>query len=310
MVRRTISPDLYRTVVLTALVALVAIIITGGSVRLTGSGLGCSDWPQCEEDQFVPDFEYHAMIEFINRLITGVVSIAVIAAVLASLRRDPRRADLTRLSWGLVAGVLGQILLGAVVVLSHLNPWLVLGHFALSMVLVWNAVLLLHRCGLDDDELTRSSTRAYRPQAWAISALAVITIFTGTLVTGSGPHAGSREGEFVERLPFDVPDIARVHGVSVIALLTASVATWVWLRRNDADAAEQRRARILITVLVAQGLLGYTQYFTGVPALLVGFHIAGSVAVWIAVLWFHLNSAAEPIERAETVRFAKPVFSQ
>ena len=136
------SPARYRSITGTALVALVVIVITGAAVRLTGSGLGCSDWPTCEEDQLIADLEAHAMIEFVNRLITGVVSVAVIAAVLGSFFRRPRRRDLTWLSVGLVAGVIGQIVLGAFVVLTHLNPWLVLGHFLLSMVLVANAVAL------------------------------------------------------------------------------------------------------------------------------------------------------------------------
>lgn len=305
-----VAPDRYRKIAIVALVSLVAIIITGGAVRLTGSGLGCSDWPTCEEGQLVADVEYHAMIEFINRLITGVVSAAVMVAVLASRRRDPVRADLVKLSWGLVAGVLGQIGLGALVVLSHLNPWLVLGHFLLSMILVWNAVLLVHRASIDDDDFAKSSARVYRPQAWMISGLTAVVVFTGMLVTGSGPHAGSREGEHVERLPFDVPDIARIHGTSVIALLTTTVITMFWLTRNDASLAEQRRIKVVLGVILAQGAIGYVQYFTGVPALLVGFHIAGAAALWIAVLWFHLNSAADPVSAPEKVRISNPAFTQ
>lgn len=305
-----VAPERYRKVAIIALASLVAIIITGGAVRLTGSGLGCSDWPTCEEDQLVPDFEYHAMIEFINRLITGVVSAAVMVAVLASRRRNPVRADLVKLSWGLVAGVLGQIGLGALVVFSHLNPWLVLGHFALSMVLVWNAVLLVHRAGLDDDDFANSSARVYRPQAWLISSLTSVVVLTGMLVTGSGPHAGSREGEHVERLPFDVPDIAQVHGASVIALLTSTAMVMLWLSRHGAPEAEQRRIKVVLGVILLQGAIGYTQYFTGVPALLVGFHIAGAAALWIAVIWYHLNSAADPISAPEKLRVSNPAFSQ
>lgn len=308
--RERVTPERYRKIAVVALASLVAIIITGGAVRLTGSGLGCSDWPTCEENQLVPNFEYHAMIEFVNRMITGIVAVAVIAAVLSAKRRDPVRSDLVTLAWGLVAGVIGQIILGAIVVFSHLNPWLVLGHFLLSMILVWNAVLLVHRAGIDDKEFTMSSSRAYRPQAWAISALASVAIFTGTLVTGSGPHAGNHEGEFIERLPFDVPDIARVHGLSVIALLSVTLATMGWLARNNAPEDEQRRIRIVLLILLGQGALGYTQYFTGVPAILVGFHIAGATALWIAVVWFHLNSAADPIDMPEKVRINNPAFSQ
>ena len=118
---------------------LVLFVVTGAGVRLTGSGLGCTDWPNCTDTRFVAPLELHPMVEFVNRLITGAVSVAVVLAVLGSRRRSPRRRDLTLLSWGLVAGVVAQILLGAVVVLSHLNPWLVQGHFVVSMLLVLDA---------------------------------------------------------------------------------------------------------------------------------------------------------------------------
>src|SRR5690606_35101911 len=140
--RLAISPATYRRLTLLALVALTVIVVSGGAVRLTGSGLGCSDWPTCEEDELVGEMSVHKAVEFGNRLFTGVVSIAVVLAVLGSLRRRPYRRDLVWWSWGLVAGVVGQIVLGGLVVLFHLNPWLVLGHFQLSMILVWNAVVL------------------------------------------------------------------------------------------------------------------------------------------------------------------------
>jgi hypothetical protein len=144
-----LSPRAYQRITLLALIALVFIIVTGAAVRLTGSGLGCSDWPTCESNQIVAPLEYHAMIEFINRTITGLVSVMVMLAVLGSLVRTPRRRDLTWLSLGLVAGVIGQIVLGGLTVLFELRPPFVIAHFLLSMVLVWNAVVLHHRAGHD-----------------------------------------------------------------------------------------------------------------------------------------------------------------
>lgn len=286
------SPAQYRKITGSALVALVIIVITGVAVRLTESGLGCSDWPTCEQDQLVADLEVHAMIEFVNRLITGLVSIAVIAAVLGSLRRKPRRRDLTQLSYGLVAGVIGQIVLGAFVVLSHLNPWLVLGHFQLSMVLVANAVLLHARAGYDPVPVSRPD-RWYR---WPVLGLTLAAIFAGTLVTGAGPHSGSRDGENIERLPFDIPDIARIHGVIVVMLVLTVIATIWHLRRIAAPASEQWRARLLLLALIAQASLGYVQYFTGVPVVLVGLHVAGASVTWIVALWFFLDLSPEPDE--------------
>jgi cytochrome c oxidase assembly protein subunit 15 len=237
------------------------------------------------------------MIEFINRGITGLVSLAVMAAVLGSFFRTPRRQDLTRLSLGLVVGVLGQIVLGAFVVLSHLNPWLVLWHFSLSMALVANAVVLHARAGYDPVPVSRPG-RWYR---WPITALTVAAMFVGTLVTGSGPHSGSRDGEVIERLPFDIPNIARFHGLTVAALVITVVATLWHLHRTSAPAAEQWRGRLVLAALVMQAAIGYIQYFNDVPALLVGINVAGATFTWIAVLWFHLDLSPEPEEvRANT----------
>lgn len=232
------------------------------------------------------------MIEFINRLITGFVSIAVIAAVLASLQRTPRRQDLIVLSVGLVAGVLGQIILGGIVVLSHLNPWAVLCHFLLSMVLIANAVVLHARAGYDPAPATVDG-RWYR---WPITCLTMLAIFVGTLVTGAGPHSGSYDDEVIERLPLATPTIARVHGITVAALVLTVVATIVHLHRSKAPAAEQWRLRLVLVALIVQATIGYVQYFTGVPVLLVGFHIAGATMTWIVVIWFHLNLSPEPDE--------------
>lgn len=293
------SPARYRAITGTALVALVVIVITGASVRLTGSGLGCSDWPTCEEDQFVADLELHAMIEFVNRVITGVVSLAVMAAVLGSFFRAPKRRDLLWLSLGLVAGVIGQIILGAFVVLSHLNPWLVLWHFMLSMVLVANAVVLHARAGSDDAPVRPDMLR-HRLYRWPISVLTLAAIFIGTLVTGSGPHSGSHDGEAIDRLPFDIPDIARIHGLTVAALVVTVIATLWHLHRTHAPAGEQWRARLVLASLLAQAAVGYIQYFSGVPVVLVGIHVAGATFTWIAVLWFHLDASPEPDELPTT----------
>ena len=232
------------------------------------------------------------MIEFANRVFTGVVAIAVIVAVLASLFRKPRRRDLTLLSVGLVVGVLGQVALGAYTVLTHLNPWVVMSHFLLSMVLVANATVLHARAGYDPVPARRPN-RAYR---WPIVTLTAAAIIAGTFVTGSGPHAGSEDGEAIERLPFDVPDVARIHGAIVVALVLVVIATMWHLRRTDAPASEQWRGRLVLASLIVQASIGYIQYFTGVPVLLVGFHILGATLTWIAVLWFFLDLSPEPEE--------------
>ncbi|HCK75190.1 MAG TPA: cytochrome oxidase assembly protein, partial [Acidimicrobiaceae bacterium] len=135
----------YHLLARVALWLLASIVVSGAAVRLTGSGLGCSDWPNCEPGQLIPAADIHAWVEFGNRLVTGLVSVAVVLAVLGSLRRVPRNSTLTKWSIGLVVGVIAQIILGAITVMSHLSPPIVMGHFLLSMVLVWNAVVLVAR---------------------------------------------------------------------------------------------------------------------------------------------------------------------
>ncbi len=282
-----ISPAAYRRVTLFAVVALGFIIITGAAVRLTGSGLGCTDWPTCEQGQLAPSeiTDAPAMIEFINRLITGVVSVAVALAVAGAWRRHPRRPDLMWLAAGLVAGVVGQIVLGGLVVLFELSPRLVMGHFLVSMVILWNAVVLHHRAGRGDGPVQPRVDPSLVSLARLIFAAGALVVFTGTIVTASGPHAGDSAAA---RLDFFLPDVARVHGLSVVVLGALSLLLAWGLWRTHAPPPVQRSARILLGVLAAQAAVGYTQYFTGVPALLVGVHILGAVLVWTAVVSLNL----------------------
>jgi len=285
MDRLRLTPRAYRRVTLVALVALAFIVVTGAGVRLTGSGLGCPNWPTCDDGRIVAPLEYHAMVEFVNRTVTGLVSVAVMLAVLGSLVRTPRRRDLTWLSLGLVAGVLGQIVLGGLVVLFHLYPPLVMGHFVLSMLLLLDATVLHHRAGIADDAAqVLAVPRELASLGRLLVASAAVAILLGTVVTGSGPHAGSRDGELVERLPFDVGDVARIHSLSVLLFLAVALALVRGLQKAGAPTAVLRRGTALVVVLLAQAGVGYAQYFLGVPALLVAVHILGAVAVWIAVL--------------------------
>jgi heme a synthase len=281
----TLSPPAYRRVTLFALLALTFIVVTGAAVRLTGSGLGCPDWPTCDENRLVAPWEYHAMVEFVNRTITGLVSVAVMLAVLGSLVRVPRRKDLLWLSVGLVAGVIGQIVLGGLTVLFELKPGFVMAHFLLSMVLIANAVVLHHRAGRPEGPTRPAVGSDLLALGRLEVAAAGLAIFLGTIVTSSGPHGGD---EHAERLPFLLPDVTRLHGIAVMLFLVVTVVTLVKLQRAGVDPGILRRSEVLLAVLVAQGVLGYVQYFTGVPALLVGFHVAGATAVWVAVLRLHL----------------------
>ena len=296
--RFTISPAAYRRVTLVALFALGFIVVTGGAVRVTGSGLGCPDWPTCAEGRIVAPVEYHALVEFVNRTVTGIVSVLVIVAVLAALRRRPFRRDLVWLAVGLVLGVIGQIVLGGLVVLFDLFPPLVMGHFVLSMILVADAVVLHHRAGLPDGPEGAPGGRggpgdggapALRQLGSWLVVWSAVVLFLGTVVTGSGPHAGSNEGQLVERLPFAVRDVTRLHSAAVWILLALSLSP-VWRARQDrAPADVQARGAVLLAVLCAQGAIGYIQYFSNVPPLLVAIHIAGATSLWVAALRFRLG---------------------
>ena len=269
-----------------ALWALTVIVVSGGAVRLSGSGLGCSDWPTCEEDRFVADLEYHALVEFVNRQLTGLVSIAVVLAVIGSVRRIPRRPDLIWWSVGLVAGVIGQIVLGGVLVLTELDPRFTMGHFLLSMVLIWNAVVLDHRARSDepaDGGRMASRSRTYRFRA--ITAVGAVLLVTGTIVTGTGPHSGD---EHADRLPFLVREVTRVHTLVAIGLLALVIVVWWQLRVRDEAESVRRHAARVGGLLVVQGTVGYVQYFTGVPVLLVGVHILLASLTWIEIVRLHL----------------------
>lgn len=274
-----LTPGRYRTITAVALGLLVAIVITGAAVRLTGSGLGCDDWPNCSDTRLIDVSSTHAAVEQVNRLFTGLVSVAVIAAVLGSLWRRPRRADLVVLSVGLVVGVLAQIVLGGILVLFDLHPILVQGHMVLSLVLVGTAVVLHHRAGQPDGAATRPATSpAATRLVWAVGGATSLAILAGTVVTGAGPHAGDED---VERLGVEIASAARLHGILVMAALSIAVALAAVVSRRPSD-----RAPLIgpisswIFVGALQAAIGYIQYFSDVPALLVGLHVAGATLLW------------------------------
>ena len=284
-----------------ALWALVAIVITGASVRLTGSGLGCSDWPNCEPGEFVPAADFHGWVEFGNRIVTGVVSLAVTLAVGASLWRQPRRTDLVWWSIALVAGVAFQIGLGAVTVLTHLSPPIVMSHFLASQVLVAAAVVLCHRASGEQDRDGRSVAAPFRGlqvHAWIIAMLLAIALWTGTVVTGTGPHGGD---EHVQRLDYALASVARLHGITVVVmagltlLLAARVRRLARSEHSGAYAtAVARRVRNVVAVMAVQAAIGYLQYFNELPVLLVAVHVAGATLLTIAVTRLVLAASTRP----------------
>ncbi len=296
LLARGISPAAYRRITLFALLALGFIVVTGAAVRLTGSGLGCPTWPQCEPGSLAPRdaTSSHAMIEFVNRLITGLVSVAVILAVAGSLLRRPRRRDLTRWSLALVAGVIGQIVLGGLTVLFHLSPPFVMGHYLLSAVLVGCAVVLHHRAGEPDGpggrvERRPAATPQVRNLARGLVVLSSAVLFSGTVVTAAGPHGGDAD---VERLDLALTSVSRVHSLIVWTLVATTVWCLVLARRTGADRRLLGALEALVVIEVGQGALGYLQYFTGVPEGMVLAHVAGSMLVLGAAIGVALRCQA------------------
>jgi heme a synthase len=276
-----VSPTVVSRLALANAVANGAIVVTGGAVRLTGSGLGCPTWPRCTSESFVatPELAGHGVIEFGNRLLTFVlaaVAIATVVAVWRSARRDLRPlAVLTFL------GIPAQALLGGVTVLTGLNPWTVAAHFLVSTVLVALATVLWLRSR--EPGVGRPLLR--RPLALLVTGAAAVTavvLVLGTLVTGSGPHSGDVDDNDVptgDRMGFDVELISQLHADAVFLLVGLTVALLVALYATDAPGRVRRAARDLLVVQLAQGVVGYVQYFTDLPIALVLLHMLGAVLV-------------------------------
>lgn len=276
----TVSPPRFVAIARAALASLVAIVVTGSLVRLTGSGLGCDDWPACNERRFVDVTSGHAAIEQVNRLFTGVVAAAVVVAVLASFLVVPRRRIVRWLAVGQVLGVLAQVVIGGVVVLTGLNPWSNMVHFLVSVLLVTLGVLLV-----DEARYARPNGAIGAPTAWlalASCSLAAAAMVLGTVVTATGPHAGDAEAP---RFDLDLGSVARLHSSSVLACLAClAVLSWRLGRSGGERQVLGRPVQGMLAAGLLQGFVGYLQYFSGVPALLVAVHIALSMAFWIAVV--------------------------
>ena len=286
-----LSPIAYRRITIVAAVLLAIIIVTGGAVRLSDSGLGCPQWPNCSEGNLTAHgaSDANQWIESLNRMFTGLVSVAVIVAVLGSLVRVPKRTDLIWLSLGLVAGVFAQAVLGGLTVIFDLKPGFVMAHFLLSIVLLTNALVLVRRAGQPDAPAHGVVTPRTIVLGRVLLGLAGAVLVTGTVVTGAGPHSGGGKRDDVSRLDLRIPDVARVHGTAVVVFLLAVLLTVFVASRDRVPRAVMTRLTALLVVLVAQAAIGYIQYFNDIPALLVGFHVAGATAVWTAVVWFHLG---------------------
>jgi cytochrome c oxidase assembly protein subunit 15 len=292
----TVTPEQYLRVAYVALGALTLIVLTGAAVRLTGSGLGCPTWPKCYGEVY-PPLNTHAVIEFSNRLITFPVSVAAGLAWLCALRRRPYRRDLVWIGALLPLGVVGQAVLGGFTVRGALDYGWVMGHFALSMLILVAAVILVWRASrepvVQDEDAAETGEGPVDPTiVWgmrALVALGALTIFAGTAATAAGPHAGGSPGQKINRLDFDgrgtMDFVIHRHAEIAFVFSLAAVGLW-WLARRRAVAEEVRRPLTVLCVLLAlQGFVGLDQYETHLPPGLVWVHVGLAALTWLSVLW-------------------------
>jgi cytochrome c oxidase assembly protein subunit 15 len=289
------------------LAALTLIVLTGAAVRLTGSGLGCPDWPKCGGSA-LPPLSTHALIEFGNRVISGIVGVMTVVAAVLAFTRKPFRRDLAWLAVLLPLGVLAQAVLGGFTVREHLAPGFVMGHFALSMLILIAAVALAWRSTYEPGSRPRSNDRAGVWSVRALAPLGALTIFAGTAATAAGPHAGGSPGQRIHRLHFKGADTLYwvVHRHATIAALfgVAVIGVWLWRRHRGASQDVLEPVTVLGVLLAAQGLVGSVQYELSLPTDIVWVHVALATVSWLVLLWA-VAAAGQLVPRTAVVPAAE-----
>lgn len=295
-----------RRVALASVAANVGIVITGGAVRLTGSGLGCPTWPQCTEESFTftPEMGIHGAIEYGNRLLTVVVGLVALLGIVTALAQRPRRSRVTRLAVAVFLGVPAQAVLGGITVLTGLNPWIVGAHFLLSMAVIAVAFAFWVAAREGDGPIVPTVPRWLRGLAGLLIAVCAAVLVAGTVVTGSGPHSGDPQAG---RNGLNPDAVSQLHVDLVFLLIGLSVAMWFALRAVGAERAVVRAAW-LVAVELAQGCVGFVQHFTDLPPLVVALHMAGACAVWVAALalWHSTRIRLDAHQPTSRSRLAAP----
>jgi heme a synthase len=309
--RRVVPGPTFRWFALASFISMIVIVLSGAAVRLTGSGLGCPDWPTCFKGRISTPWGIHHYIEYGNRMITLLLILVTAATLVAALLREVRRPDLIILSGMLVAGVVADAILGAFVVYSKLNPWLVSLHMLLSLSMVVISAVLYHRSKYVYGPGARSDVRDrhFLLIARLLWIPFVILLITGTMTTGSGPHAGASQGQLVaRRLPFAFSSAAWVHSLAAVLFIGLITGLLIAIWTSDAPSALRLGVRRLVIISLIQAAIGVTQYLTHVPPLLVELHIVGAVSLTIGVTQFHLRQTAHDREPG-TRRADRPVES-
>ncbi len=289
----TVPDALFRRLTVAAAVALGAVVVTGAAVRLTGSGLGCSTWPDCEPGRLVPPLGLHQWVEFGNRLVTLGVGVVVAVVAVASLRVHGRTRRIILLSWGLVAGYLAQAVIGGLSVIYDLLPGWVMLHFLVSMLLLWDVLVLHHAAG--HPARPPVARREVVLLSRLLAGWAGLVLLAGTVTTGTGPHAGDARAQ---RLPLHLDQVAQLHADLAFFLAGLIAATLVAVRLTDVPAAVRRRSWWLLAAVVGQVAIGYAQWFSGLPPLLVGLHVAGATVLWSVTVLLNLGFGVPDAEPA------------
>jgi len=275
---------------------LTLIVFTGAAVRLTGSGLGCPDWPKCY-GKVAPPLETHAVIEYANRILSGFVGLAAVAAGVLAWRRRPFRRDLAMIGMLLPLGVVGQAVLGGFTVRNHLAPGFVMGHYALSMLILTAAAALVWRARCEPGERVRATDRTAVWSVRALLAVGAVVIFVGTSATAAGPHAGGAgTGDEIDRLEWKgagtLDWAIHQHGRIATVLGLAALAVWFLLRRRGAEPELRRAIALTCVLLAAQGVVGAVQYNLELPAEVVWIHVVLAACLWLALLWATLAAGS------------------
>lgn len=305
--RRRVPAPVFRWFALASFVSMIVIVLTGAAVRLTGSGLGCPDWPTCFHHRISGSWSIHPLIEYTNRVVTILLVAVTVVTFLAAWRRDPRRRDLMACAGLLIAGVVADAILGAFVVYSKLNPWLVSLHMLLSLSMVVVGAVLYHRSKYVYGPGARADVRD--PHFRLIARLLWIPfaalLVAGTVTTGAGPHAGASQGQLTaRRLPIALIDATWIHSAAAVLFIGLVSGLLVAIWRAGVPDALRFGVRRLVVIALVQAAIGLTQYLTHLPAALVELHVAGAVSLTIGVTQFHLRQSAH--DREPGTRRAAP----
>jgi cytochrome c oxidase assembly protein subunit 15 len=294
--RFTLSLRRYRQIAIITVAGVCFLTVAGAVVRLTGSGLGCDDWPNCNNERFIDVSSGHAAIEQINRLVSGLVGIPTLLMAIGAFRVRPARRGLKVPSLAVLATILGNGVVGGMAVRGDLHPTLVQSHFVLAMLSIGFGLVAVHRSGpepvgrRDDIGVTSIITALFA----ALGVLVAAALVTGTVVTGAGPHAGD---ETARRYGFDISTVAEIHSVTVWIAVAVFLLLVVTMRRTPGLVDRfGRKISTWMFLAVIQGGIGYLQYFNDIPAALVAAHVAGATALWVATVWL-ISAGLEPVLR-------------